>query len=75
APELVREGMELDPKIYGVIVSKEGRRGLLLPDLEGVDSVPRQLAIAASKAGIRDLTGAEIHRFTVQRYKEESDAR
>ncbi|MDL2280065.1 AmmeMemoRadiSam system protein A [Desulfovibrio sp. OttesenSCG-928-G11] len=70
-PELVKEGMGLDPKIYGVIVSKDGQRGLLLPDLEGVDSVPQQLAIAASKAGIRDLEGASVSRFTVQRYKEE----
>ena len=70
APEQVREGMELDPKVYGVIVSKGGKRGLLLPDLEGVDSVPQQLAIAASKAGIRNLEGADIYRFTVNRYKE-----
>jgi len=71
-PELVRPGMELDAKIYGLIVVKEGRRGLLLPDLEGVDSVEKQLAIAAQKAGIKSLDGAEIYRFTVSRYKEEA---
>ena len=67
-PELVRPGMELDAKVYGVIVAKDGRRGLLLPDLDGVDSVEKQLAIAAQKAGIHDLDGAEIYRFTVDRY-------
>jgi len=71
-PELVRPGMELDAKIYGVIVVKEGRRGLLLPDLEGVGRVEKQLAIAAQKAGIKSLDGAEIYRFTVSRYKEEA---
>lgn len=70
APELVREGMDLNPAVYGVIVSKDGRRGLLLPDLPGVDSVEQQLSIAAQKGGIRDLAGAEIYRFTVSRHKE-----
>jgi len=70
-PELVGPGMALDAKKYGVIVVKDGRRGLLLPDLEGVASVEQQLAIAAQKAGIRSLDGAEVYRFTVSRYKEE----
>ena len=70
-PEEVREGMELDPKVWGVIVSKDGRRGLLLPDLPGVNSVEQQIAIAAQKAGIRDLEGARFERFTVSRYYEE----
>jgi AmmeMemoRadiSam system protein A len=69
-PEIVSEGMELDCRRYGVIVSKGGRRGLLLPDLPGVDSVERQLEIAARKGGIGDLAGAEIRRFTVDRYEE-----
>jgi AmmeMemoRadiSam system protein A len=71
-PELVRPGMKLDPEVYGVIVCKGGRRGLLLPALEGVDSVERQLDIAARKAGIHDMDGAEIYRFTVDRYREEN---
>jgi AmmeMemoRadiSam system protein A len=71
-PELVRPGMRLDPKVYGVIVCKDGRRGLLLPDLEGIDSVEQQVAVAAQKGGIRDTAGAEIYRFTVDRYREES---
>ena len=43
---------ELDPTRYGVIVTKGWRRGLLLPDLEGVDDVATQVAIAMRKAGI-----------------------
>lgn len=70
-PEEVREGMELDPKVWGVIVSKGGRRGLLLPDLPGVTSVEQQIAIAAQKAGISNLDGAQIQRFSVGRYYEE----
>ena len=52
APERVRSEAELDPRRYGVIVRRGGRRGLLLPDLEGVDTVADQIRIARSKAGI-----------------------
>ena len=55
---------------WGVIVSKDGRRGVLLPDLEGVDTVEEQLAIAARKAGIADLRGISVERFRVDRFKE-----
>ncbi|MDL2316698.1 AmmeMemoRadiSam system protein A [Desulfovibrio sp. OttesenSCG-928-A18] len=72
APELVREGMELDPRKWGVIVTKQGRRGLLLPDLDGVDTVEQQLSIAARKGGISNLDGAEIYRFSVSRHYEGS---
>lgn len=72
-PELVTGGMELNPVKYGVIVSKGGHRGLLLPDLPGVTSVEQQLSIAAQKGGIRDLNGAQVHRFTVDRYLEDGD--
>ncbi len=69
-PEPVTDTGELDPKIWGVIVSKGYRRGVLLPDLEGVDSVRQQLEIAAGKAGIYDMSGVRIERFRVDRYKE-----
>ena len=59
----------LDPRRYGIIVKKDGLSGLLLPDLEGVDSVDQQIKIAASKAGIISLEGIEIYRFEVKRYK------
>ena len=65
------EGMDqLDPKTYGVIVSKGGLRGVLLPDLEGVDTVEQQVGIAARKAGLRSLDGVSLERFRVDRYKE-----
>jgi AmmeMemoRadiSam system protein A len=59
---------QLDPKRYGVIVSLGGRRGLLLPDLEGVDTVEEQLRIACQKAGIRPDENYVIERFEVIRY-------
>lgn len=61
---------ELNIEKYGVIVSKGNRRGLLLPDLEGVDSVEEQLKIACDKAGIGHNEDYEIEKFEVIRYKE-----
>lgn len=60
---------ELDPKRYGVIVSAGARRGLLLPDLEGVDTVARQLAIARQKAGIAPGEPVRLERFEVVRHR------
>jgi len=64
------EGLDdLDPKEYGVIVEKGYRRGLLLPDLEGVDTAIEQVDIAKRKAGIRGSeTGVKLSRFKVTRY-------
>jgi AmmeMemoRadiSam system protein A len=59
---------ELDPKRYGVITSSGWRRGLLLPDLEGVDEVREQVAIAMQKAGIRPGEPCSYERFKVDRY-------
>ncbi len=68
-PERVHDLSELDPRKYGVIVSKGFRKGLLLPDLEGVDTVQKQLEIAMYKAGIMpDETDVDIYRFRVTRY-------
>lgn len=67
-PEKVENIAELDPRRYGVIVRCGGRTGLLLPALEGIDTVVEQLAIAKEKAGIRPDERADIYRFTVQRY-------
>src|SRR3989339_50503 len=61
--------VDLDPKKYGVIVTCGSRRGLLLPDLEGVDTVKEQLKIACSKAGIDYANERfEVSRFTVARF-------
>jgi hypothetical protein len=68
-PEPVTDISELDPRKYGVIVSKGHLRGLLLPDLEGVDTVREQLKITRMKAGINpDDEDVKIFRFTVKRY-------
>jgi len=68
-PIPVKDISELDPKKYGVIVSKGWRRGLLLPDIEGVETVEEQLRIAKFKAGILEEEPVEIYKFTVERYK------
>jgi len=67
-PERVSRMDDLDPKKYGVIVVSGFRRGLLLPDLEGVTTVEDQLRIAKMKAGIHPDEEVEIYRFTVDRY-------
>jgi AmmeMemoRadiSam system protein A len=59
---------ELDPKRYGVIVQHGWKKGVLLPDLEGVDTVDEQLRIALMKAGISKGESYRIYRFTVKRY-------
>ena len=59
---------ELDVKQYGVIVENGGRRGLLLPDLEGIDTVQEQIAIAKRKAGIRPEEKVMLWRFEVIRH-------
>ena len=69
-PEKVDDPGELDAKRYGVIVTKGGRRGLLLPDLEGVDTAHEQLRIAKMKAGIGlDEGGVTVERFEVLRFR------
>ena len=60
---------ELDVKRYGVIVSCGNRRGLLLPDLEGVDSVEQQVMIAMKKGGIYPGEKYKLQRFEVVRHK------
>lgn len=69
APEPIRGPDQLDPKKYGVIVSSGGRRGLLLPDLEGVDTVSEQVDIARQKAGISSGEPVQLERFEVLRYR------
>lgn len=62
-------GSELDPKRYGVIVEKGSRQGLLLPNLDGVDTADEQIAIAKQKAGIgKEESGVMLSRFEVVRH-------
>jgi len=84
-PELIKNIKELDPKKYGIIVktvplSASGdvvfnghfvaKSGLLLPDLEGVDTIEQQISIACQKGGIDPLQEKIlIYKFTVEKYK------
>lgn len=68
-PELVENVKELDPKKYGVIVESGFRRGLLLPDLKGVDTADEQIMICRAKAGISDNEPVKLYRFQVRRYR------
>jgi AmmeMemoRadiSam system protein A len=61
---------DLDPRRYGVIVVAGARRGVLLPDLAGVDTVERQLTIVLQKAGIEPSAPYAVERFTVRRFGE-----
>ena len=67
-PEPIVSPAELDVKKYGVIVSCGGRRGLLLPDLEGVDTVEQQIDIARQKGGISAREKYTLERFEVVRH-------
>lgn len=69
AAEKIDATYKLNPARYGVIVTSGRRRGLLLPNLEGVDTVEKQLAIALSKAGIDDEEPFSIERFEVVRHQ------
>lgn len=68
-PEPVSGLSELDVKRYGVIVTKGGRRGLLLPDLDGVETPEQQVAIAKQKAGIAPGETPQLQRFEVIRHQ------
>lgn len=70
-PEPIPGPDHLDPKRFGVIVSDGlGRRGVLLPDLEGISTVAEQLAIARRKAGIPEGAPLQLQRFTVTRHQD-----
>jgi len=68
-PEPVTDENQLDPKKYGVIVQAGWRRGLLLPDLEGVDTAALQIDICRQKGGIGPEEPVKLYRFEVKRYK------
>ena len=68
-PQPIPSKDQLDPKKYGVIVECGLRKGLLLPDLEGVDTVDYQIDICRQKAGIAPDEPVKLYRFEVKRYK------
>ena len=69
-PERIASKAELDPSVYGVIVScDDGRRGVLLPDLDGIDTADAQVALAARKGGIDERSDSyHLDRFKVVRH-------
>lgn len=68
-PEPIASEAELDPKRYGVIVERGWQRGLLLPDIPGIDDVKTQLWYARRKAGLGDDEPVELFRFRVEKYE------
>lgn len=69
APEPVVSAAELDPRVYGVVVKgSDGKRGVLLPEVPGVDDVATQVRIARQKAGLGPDDLIEVQRFGVEKY-------
>ena len=69
-PKPVKDISELDPKKYGILVKSFGKSGLLLPDLEGIDSTEKQIIIACHKAGIDPVTEPiTIFKFSAKKYQ------
>ena len=68
-PEDITDTSYLDPKVYGVIVRSGAKSGLLLPDLEGVDTAADQVRIAMTKAGIKSGEPVTLQRFKVTRHE------
>ena len=67
-PEPIDSTAQLDPRRYGVIVQRGRRRGLLLPDIPGVDDVETQVAIARQKAWLGPDEPVDLFRFRVEKY-------
>lgn len=72
-PEIVKDMKELDPKKYGIIIKTANspiKSALLLPDLEGVDSVEKQIAITCQKGGINpEKEKIAIYRFKIEKHE------
>jgi AmmeMemoRadiSam system protein A len=68
-PEPIEDVSQLDPRKYGAIVECGWRRGLLLPDLDGVDEVKEQIDICRRKGGIGPDEPVRLYRFEVKRHK------
>jgi AmmeMemoRadiSam system protein A len=67
-PEPIESITQLNPKQYGVIVQRGGRRGLLLPDIPGIDDAKAQVALARQKAWIEPDEPVKMYRFRVEKY-------
>ncbi len=58
---------ELNPEKYGIFVEKDGQRGMILPELEGIDTVNKQVNLALQRAGLSDFYGVNVYRFSTVR--------
>lgn len=67
--EKIRDVSELDCKRYGVLLKNDNKQGVLLPDIEGVETVEDQVRICRKKAGLDEDEPAEMFRFQVKRYR------
>lgn len=68
-PEPVSSKSELDPGKYGILVEYRDKRGLILPNLEGVHSVDQQIEIASAKGGILPHEPVKLYRFEARRFE------
>ena len=66
--EDVKSISELDVKKYGIVVTSGFKRGLLLPDIDGVESVEEQIRVAKEKGNINENEDFKIEKFTVERH-------
>lgn len=69
APELILDFSELDHLRYGIIVQSDTRHGVLLPDIEGIDSVADQVTHVLNKAAVEPGEPVQYFRFEVTRYR------
>ncbi len=67
--EKISDVSELDPDIYGLVVRNNGKQGVLLPDLEGVNSTEEQIQICRAKGKIPGDEPVEMYRFKVDRFR------
>jgi AMMECR1 domain-containing protein len=67
-PEPIESLAGHDPKKYGLIVETDRKRGLLLPNLEGIDSAQDQFQICCQKGNIDPGEHVNLYRFTVDRF-------
>jgi AmmeMemoRadiSam system protein A len=67
--EAIKDASELDPKRYGLSIRYEKQQGILLPDLEGIDTAERQIELCLKKGNIPKDCSYQMYRFGVERYK------
>ncbi|MFH1780740.1 MAG: AmmeMemoRadiSam system protein A [Candidatus Nealsonbacteria bacterium] len=72
APVIIKDRNELNPRKFGIIVKTAKKSGLLLPDLEGVDTIDQQLSIACQKGDINpEKEHVAIYKFIAEKYEED----